>query len=124
MGLLDAFSDFFEDGFGTLRQAGARLEIVEKNAALCVIQGDRRRVVLNLMRRVADVGSAGRLPFAQFALVEVEHFQDEDRGTFWRVSLVPKLRGRMEVGCSAADVDASIVATTLARHLGCSVKAF
>lgn len=124
MGLLDSFRDFLEDDVSSLRQAGARLEIVEQNAALCVIQGDRRRVVLNLVRRVADVGSAGRLPFAQFASVEVEHFQDEDRGVFWRVSLVPKLRGRMEVGNSAVDVDASIIAATLARHLGCPVKAF
>ena len=123
MGLLDSFNDFLEDSFGGLRQVSAPLEIVEQNERLCVIQGDRRRVVLHLERRIADVGSAGRLPFAQFGSVEVEQIQDEDDGTFWRVSLVPKLRGRMEIGRTRVDVDASIAAATLARHLGCSVKA-
>ncbi len=124
MGLLASFSEFLEDSFGVLRRFSARLEVVEQNEQRCVIQGDRRRVVLNLERRIADVGSAGRLPFAQFGSVEVEHFHHEDRGTFWRVSLITRLRGRLEVGSSTIDIDASIAAATLARHLGCPVKSF
>jgi hypothetical protein len=120
MGLLN----FLNDSFDALRQPMARLEVVEQDERICVVRGDRRQVVLDLTRRIADVGSAGRLPFAQFDSVEVERIQNEDDGTFWRVSLVPKLRCRVEVGSSHVDVDASIAAATLARCIGCPVKAF
>jgi len=120
MGLLD----FFTDAVDSLRRMTSRLEVVEETERHCVIQGDRRRVVLDLARRIADVASAGRLPFAQFGAVEIQRIDRDDDEPFWRVSLVPKLRGRIEVGRSHVDVDASIVAATLARHLGCPVKSF
>lgn len=120
MGLLDSFRDFL----GDLHPMEGRLEVVEQTDQRCVVSSGSRQVVLDLTRRIADVGSAGRLPFAQFDSVDVERIQDKDDGTYWRVSLVPKLRGRMEVGTSAVDVDASIAAATLARHIGCPVKAF
>jgi hypothetical protein len=119
MGLLKSFTGFIE----ALRPSSVeRLEVLEQDEFRCVIQGDHMPVVLDLDRRVVMAGTNAALPFARFDQVLIQRCRDEDEGPIWRVELTLKDRGCLEVGSSHDDVQASIAAAALSRHLGCPVR--